>query len=198
MGFDIRNLSGMVATVVTTGSIDEMHAHFHEEMRVYNLTHGFDKIEYVKIPAVLVEPGRDTAAQHALSKGHDWLLQIDADAAPFPPNATEWLLNDAYVRCPESDAVGAYCQIKGSFICTIDTGTGKWEEHYPGDGLIQVIRTGAHFLFTKTRAFRRFGPPWFKSRRVERSIQAFVDFDSLARQHFDGNNPFVNRPEWGS
>ena len=79
---------------------------------------------------------------------------------------------------------------------TIDTGTGRWEEHYPGEGVLPVIRTGGHFLLTKTSAYRRFGPPWHRTRLAARPIDALAEVDNFARQHLSGENPFRALPAW--
>lgn len=195
---DIRQLPGIVATVVTTGVVDELYASHHEKLRVYNIEHGFRRIEYLKVPAVHVQAGRDTAVRYSLNHDCAWLLQIDADAAPFPPDALHQLLQRAFVEYPDADAIGAYCQVKRSYRPTIDTGTGTWEERFPGEGMLPVIRTGGHFLLTKTRAFRRFGPPWFRGRHVAPIVAAFAEVDTFARQRMAGDNPFAALPEWDS
>ncbi|NIV29482.1 MAG: hypothetical protein GWN58_08215, partial [Anaerolineae bacterium] len=117
------------------------------------------------------EHGRDEACNHALQNNYDWILQIDADAAPIPPGSLERILNVAYVQQPDADVVGAYCQLKHPpFLPTIDTGTGTWEQIFPGEGVLEVMRTGGHFLLTKVPSLRRFGPPWFRTRLGMRPI----------------------------
>lgn len=178
--------------------VDEQYASAHEEMRAWNIENGFVQVEYQRFPCVLVENGRDEVAMHALREKYDWVLQIDADAAPFPADALAKLLNRAYVDAPDADAVGAYCQLKQPpYLPTIDTGTGRWEEHYPGEGLLPVIRTGGHFLLQKTDAFRKIGaPPYHRTRIAPRPIEIFAEMDSFARTHLDGRNPFAETEEW--
>lgn len=194
---DLRGLRGLVATCVLSGSVEEEYAAAHEEMRCFNNDSGFRNVEYKRFHCVLVENGRDEVAMHALQQGYDFVLQIDADAAPFAPDSLLRLLQRAYVDCPEADAVGAYCQLKQApYLPTIDTGTGTWEERYPGEGLLPVIRTGGHFLLTKTSAFRRFGPPWHRTRLGWRPIDALAEVDNFARMKLHGANPFAKSPEW--
>lgn len=194
---DLRAKKGLVATVVITGQIDQQFSHNLSNMRSWADRAGYHAIEWRNFDAKFVEAGRDSAAKHALSEGYEWILQIDADAAPFPPEALERFLSILFVEQPSLDAVGAYCQLKQyPHLCTIDTGTGTWEEHYPGEGLLPVIRTGGHFLMCNTRAFRRFGPPWFRTRNTLSPAKAFLDVDNFARTKLDGNNPLANHPEW--
>lgn len=192
---ELKQLKGLVATICTSGLVDDLYAASHEEMRSYNDRNGWHAVEYRKIGAALVEAGRDEAVSHALGNGYDWLLHIDADAAPFRADAVSYLLHLAYNAIPDADAIGGYCILKGSHLPTIDTGTGTWEEHYPGEGVLPVIRTGAHFLFTKTSLYRRFGPPWFRTRLVKRPIDAFAEVDNFMRCHHDGKNVFTGA-EW--
>jgi len=195
---DIRELSGLVATVVLTGSIEPDFAYNLMEMRSYNEANDFKKIEYQQFDAKLVEAGRDAAVAHAIKTDYHWILQIDADAAPFPPNALLVLLQDAFVDFPQADVVGAYCQLKSPIpLPTIDTGTGTWEEHYPDTGVLPVIRTGAHFLLAKRSAFAKMGAaPWFRTRTSQRALDAMFEVDSFARCNLDGENPLTANPEW--
>lgn len=193
----LRSLRGLVATVVLSGTVEADYAAAHEEMRVFNVMNGFRNIEYRKFHAVLVESGRDECAAHALANGYDWVLQIDADAAPFHEATTVALLKRAYLDAPESDAVGAYCQLRQNpYLPTIDTGTGTWEEHYPGEGMLRVIRTGAHCLLTKTRAYRVVPYPWHRTRVAMRSVDVVAEFDNLARRLLHGKNPLEGTRTW--
>lgn len=195
---DLSALRGLVATCVGVGGVDSDFASAREEMRVFCVENGFKNIEWRTFPCVLVEAGRDEVAMHALREGYDWVLQIDADAAPFPPDALLRLLRRAYVDAPDADAVGAYCQLKQPpYIPTIDTGTGTWEVHYPGEGLLPVIRTGGHFLLAKTSAYRRMGAaPWHRTRLAPSLLRTLSELDGAARQHFDNRNPFSDLPQW--
>lgn len=192
---DLPRLRGLVATVSLTGTVEADFATYLSEMRSWCDRNGFHAIEWRTFHAVLVEAGRDACVAHALHEKYDWLLQIDADAAPFAPTALKTLLENAYIDIPDADAVGAYAQLKQSYLPTIDTGTGTWEERYPGGGLLQVIRTGGHFLLTKCSAFHKFGPPWFRTRVQLNPIAAFAEIDNFARCHSHGRNPLTGS-EW--
>ncbi len=195
---DIRQLPGLIATVCTTGSVLPEYASALSDLRSWNDRNNYHKVEYLTFNAVFVESGRDAAVHHALMNNYAWILQIDADAAPFPPNALARMLETVFVLNPHLDAIGAYCQLKGDIpIPTIDTGTGTWEEHYPDEGLLPVIRTGGHFLLTKTDAFRKIGPPpWFRTRKPMRPIDALFEVDNFARTQLDGDNPLAHTPAW--
>lgn len=194
---ELREKNFLVATVVISGSVTPEYAQAREDLRVYNERAGFTQIEYRNFDAKLVEAGRDEAVKHALAEGYDGLLQIDADAT-FSPDAFIEILKTAYLRRPQSDAVGAYANLAGPpYLPTLDTGTGTWEEWYPNSGIVPVIRTGAHFLFTKRSAFEKMGaPPWFRTRLAERPVDALADTDNFARMKLDGRNPLTTHPEW--
>lgn len=195
----LRSLPGVIATVVTTGSVKPQFAEALSDMRSWCDRNGFHATEWRQFYALFVEAGRDAVAQHMMKNGYAWMLQIDADAAPFPPTALARFLRIAFLEKPETDVLGAYCQQKGyPYLPTIDTGTGKWEEHYPNSGLFEVIRTGCHFFLTKRRAIEKMGsPPWFRSRRPPSDLQILTEFDSLARRTLDGENPFTQITEYG-
>ncbi len=92
--------------------------------------------------------------------------------------------------------MGGYAQVKQEpFFPTIDTGSGTWEEHYPGEGVIPVIRTGAHFLMVKTEAFRGMEAPWFRTRASASPAAAMMEVDGYARQRNGGTNPLWNQ-QW--
>ncbi len=201
----LKNLKGVIATVCLSGLVDEAYAQAKSDMRSWNDRNGFHNLEYITVSATLVEPGRDSIIAHALDpKGdgseapYDFSLQIDADAAPIPPNALARILHSAYVEVPDSDVVGAYCQLKHPpNLPTIDTGTGTWESIFPGEGLLPVMRTGGHFILVKTGITTRFGPPWFKTRRTMRPIDALTEVDNYARIKLDGLNPLRDSEAWG-
>lgn len=193
----LRETKGLVATVCTTGTVFPEYSGNLMELRSFNETHGFRGVEYQTFNAVFVEAGRDAACLHACEQNYDWILQIDADAAPFHPDSMVKLLQTAFITHPVYDAVGAYCQLKGDVpIPTIDTGTGTWEEHYPNTGVLPVIRTGGHFLLVKVEALKVMGPPWFRSRHVLPPLDAFREVDNFTRCELNGKNPFNKLPEW--
>ena len=197
----LRTLRGLVATCVTTGAIDPDFAAAREELRAFNIEHNFRNVEYRTFNCVLVEAGRDEVAAHAMAQNYDWVLQIDADAAPFAPDAVVRLLHRAYIELPESDAIGAYSQLKQApYLPTIDTGTGTWEVHYPGEGVLEVIRTGGHFFLTKVPVYRRILASGARSihrtRVAPTPAEILLELDNLARTRFSGKNPFRHMPEW--
>lgn len=191
----IQPLRGLVATIVLTGSVMEEFAMCRENLRAWNIEHGLKNIEYLNIPAQLVEHGRDQACAHALNPNpekreapYDYVLQIDADAV-FQPDALARILTTAFVTHPSADVVGGYAQLKSPpFLPTIDTGTGTWEPIFPGEGVLPVIRTGGHFLLIKTRILQKFGPPWFRTRKSLRPIDALREVDNFSRIHHHGEN----------
>jgi hypothetical protein len=184
----LKTLRGLVGTVCTSGAVMPEFASAREEMRAWNISNGFTSVEYVTENAVLVEHGRDALAAHALAEKYDFMLQVDADAI-FPPDALARILHTAFIRVPDADVVGAYAQLKNEpFLPTIDTGTGTWEPIFPGEGVLPVIRTGAHFLLVKTPILARFGPPWFRTRRSVRPIDALREIDNFSRLKNRGRN----------
>jgi hypothetical protein len=164
-------------------------------MALHNAQHGL-QCEYRVFPCQLVESGRDAICQHALAESYDYVLMYDGDSV-FPADALLRLLHTAFVTHPDSNVVGAYAQLKGSFAPTIDLGSGTWEPIFPGSGVLPVIRTGGHFLLVKTPILRRFGPPWFRTRQALKPIKALAEVDNYARCKLDGENPFSEREEWG-
>jgi len=201
----VSELKGFIASIALTGSVTPQFSSCWSEMRSYNQTNGLVNIEYKQEYGVLLEAARDAVVRHALNpKGdfsqppYDWILQIDADAT-FPPNTLHRMLEQAYVNHPEVGVIGAYSQLKSPpHIPTIDTGSGTWEEHYPGEGIIPVIRTGAHCLFTKTWVFQKLKEPWFRTRITQAPVRAFAEVDGFARQRLAGKNPLQDHPEWAT
>lgn len=194
---ELRARKGLVATCVLGGQVEADFALAREEMRAWMTAQGFSNISWEVFHCVLVENGRDMAAARALELGCDYLLQIDADAAPFAPDSLVRLLDDIYFKLPDADAVGAYCQLKEPpHFPTIDTGSGTWETHFPGEGILPVIRTGGHFLLTKTSAYRRFPAPWHRTRMQSRSTDLLRDFDTFCRTTLGGWNPWAAESEW--
>ncbi len=194
---DLSELPGLVATVVTSGSIDESFAECLSNMRSWCDRNDFHNVEWRTFRSPFVEMGRDEVLAHALENDYAWVLQIDADAAPFKEDSLERILRTAFVDRPDSDVVGAYAQLKHApYLPTIDTGTGTWEVHYPDEGILPVIRTGAHFLLVKPPILRRFGPPWFRTRATLRPIDALSEVDNYARIKEDGINALTETETW--
>jgi hypothetical protein len=186
MQTEINKTRGLVATV-TSGDVKPQYAQSLSDMRAYNITNGITNVEYKTFYATLVERGRDDAVMHAIKNNYDWLLQIDADAVV--PAQTLAMLFDTMVQT-NADVVGAYSQLKGKpHRPTIDTGTGTWENWAPGNGVLEVIRTGGHCLMTSVDLHKRMGPPWFRSRTPKPILQSFREVDNHMRCKFDGVNP---------
>lgn len=200
----LNELRGLVATVCTS-DIKPQFAQCMSNMRDWNTRNGFLQVEYKHITATLVESGRDAAVRHMLSPSpgeasYDWLLQIDADAT-FPQDTLARLLQIAYVTHPHFEVISAYATLKGwPNLPTIDTGTGTWEEHYPGEGVLEVMRTGAHCLLTKEVCFRRLGlkGPWFRTKLHIQPAHAIADVDTFIRTKMHGKNPLTDHDEWAT
>jgi hypothetical protein len=193
----LRNLRGAVSTVCTTGQVEHAYSRCLANLRSFHDRNGFHTVEYKDDDARLVEAGRDAIVEHMLRERYDYVVMIDADAT-FQHDAVVKLLHTAFIVVPQSDMVGAYVQLKGSHLSAADTGTGRWEAHFPGEGVIPVIRTGGHFFLCKRSAFEKTGfkGPWFRTRRVPPAIQAFAEVDGFARQHFSGRNPLTEHEAW--
>jgi len=193
---DLTKLRGICASVVLTGTVTEEFGAAWTELRAHNIVNGFDTVEYAFFPAQLVEQGRDSVCHHALKEKYDWLLMVDADAV-FKPDLLQRLLHTAFITVPDSHVVGAYAQLKHSpYLPVIDTGTGTWEPHFPGEGVLPCIRTGGHCILVKTSALRAFGPPWFRTRENFRPIDALRELDNYSRIKMDGTNPFADTDAW--
>lgn len=193
---DLTTLRGLAACANTTGLVHGATSECALAQALHLAEHGL-RVEHRIFACTLVEAGRDAICEHALRENYDYLLMFDGDAT-FGPDALLRLLHTAFVTHPHADVVGAYAQLKGNAIPTIDTGTGTWEPHFPGEGVLPVIRTGGHFLLVKTGILRRMPAPWFRTRNAMRPIRALADLDNYARTKLDGKNPFAALPEWES
>ena len=192
---EIKSLRGLVATVVLTGSVMEEFSQCREDMRAWCVTNGFINVEWLNFSAQLVEVGRDQVIAHAAENKYNFALMIDADAT-FKPELLAQMLQSAFDTVPDSDALGAYAQLKHSpFLPVIDTGTGTWEAHFPGEGILSCIRTGGHCVLVKTSAWEKFGPPWFRTRNTLRPLDVMKELDNFARVHNHGVNPFAGK-DW--
>lgn len=186
--------SGLVV-ITTYGSITQQTAGCLLECRSHNEKNGLGNVEYQMIPGTLVEKARNEAVRTMLRKGHGWLLMIDGDTV-FQPDAILILLKTAFADMPFADVVGAWVPLRGELaLPTIDTGTGTWESHFPGSGVMEVMRTGGAFLLCKRRVFEGLKDPWFRMRVPARAIDFMAEIDNFARIKFDGHNPFRGTPE---
>lgn len=203
---DISTLRGYVVSLSLTGSITPQFSQCFFNMARYNDEIGLKKVEYEIKPGLFVESARDDAILHALDPrgdrsetAYDWCLQLDADAT-FPKETLQRLIQQAYINFPNCGVIGAYSQLKPfPHLPTIDTGTGTWEEHYPGEGVVPVIRTGCHCILIKTAVFSKIGPPpWFRTRLAQQPIRAMREVDNFARTKLSGRNPLRDHAEWGT
>lgn len=150
------------------------------------------------VPGSLVDRARNQAVMQFLSMtpAQGWLLFVDGDAV-FAPDALAKLLMYAYGENPACDAVGGYCTLRGEpYLPTIDTGTGTWESVLPGQGPIEVMRTGSAFILLKRHCFERIEGPWYGTRNPMRPIDALAEVDNFAHTRFDGKNPLADNPIW--
>lgn len=160
-----------------------------------------DKLNVVwnTVPGSLVDRARNNAVAQFLAHQPPlgWLLFIDGDAA-FAPDALHHLLAFAYGEGKDfCDAVGGYCTLRGEpYLPTIDTGTGTWESVLPGQGPLEVMRTGSAFILLKRQCFEKVPGPWYGTRNPMRAIDAMIEVDNFARTRFDGQNPMASTPEW--
>ena len=147
----------------------------------------------------LADKARNDACRSMLANGHGWVLFIDGDMV-FQPDAAFKIIQTAYHTHPWADIVGGYCVLRGGAVPTIDSGTGTWESHFPGSGVIEVMRTGAAFLLVKRHVCEKMAEPWFSVRQPQRWLDSFLEVDNLARTMYDGANPFQKLPgdPWGT
>ena len=178
-------------TVVTTyGSITQQTAQCLLNARSFCEKQGLLNVEWSMIPGTLVEKARNEAVRQMLRKGHGWICFIDGDCT-FDENAIMLLLQSAYGEMPSADAMGGWCPLRGDLaLPTIDTGTGTWESHYPGSGILPVMRTGGAFLLVKRHVFEAMKDPWFRMRVPARPMDFLAETDNWLRIKFDGKNPF--------
>lgn len=175
----------------TWGLVTKETAHWLLEMRSQSERQGLNNIVWRMEPGTLIDKLRnDTARAMMADANAQWLLFVDADMQG-PPEALVQLLYAAYGSHPHFDVLGGYANLRGEMaIPTIDTGTGTWESWYPGQGVVEVMRTGAAFLLIKRHVFDRIRQPWFATRVPLRPLDAIQEVDSFCRTIFDGRNPF--------
>ena len=152
------------------------------------------------VPGSLVDRARNQAVVQFLNHqpALGWLCFIDGDAV-FNQDALHHLLAFAYGDGRYADVVGGYCVLRGEpYLPTIDTGTGTWESTLPGQGPIEVMRTGSAFIVLKRHVFENVAGPWYGTRNPMRPIDALAEVDNFAHTRFDGRNPLADTPEWQS
>jgi hypothetical protein len=181
--------SGFVC-VTTYGQITQQTVQSLLAARSFSEKQGLQNIQWQMIPGTLVEKARNEAVRQTLRGGHGWILFIDGDCT-FDESAIIALLQSAFGEMPQADAMGAWCPLRGELaLPTIDTGTGTWESHYPGSGIMPVMRTGGAFLLVKRHVFEALKDPWFRMRVPARAMDFMAELDNWLRIKFDGKNPF--------
>lgn len=181
--------SGLVC-VTTFGMITQQTTQCLLTARSFTEKQGLQNVQWITLPGALVEKARNEAVRQMLRAGHGWLLFIDGDCT-FDENAIILLLQAAYGELPAADAMGAWCPLRGELaLPTIDCGSGTWESHFPGSGIMPVMRTGGAFLLVKRHVFEALKDPWFRMRVPSRAVDDFVGIDNWMRMKFNGTNPF--------
>lgn len=188
--------AGMLA-ITTYGSILPECVQSLTDMVNYNRSSGINNIHTTMVQSTLVDKARNESARAMLSNPNfKYLAFIDADMA-FKPDVMQQLLLTAYHVTPWADAIGAFCQLRGSpYLPTIDTGSGTWESHDVGMGPLEVIRTGSACILIKRHVFERMEFPWYGVRPAPRPLDVMAELDNFARCKMDGENPLRNNDAW--
>jgi hypothetical protein len=183
--------------VTTYGSITQQTTQAIWDLRSHSEKLGLQNVGWSMVPSTLVEKARNDAARTMLGmfQGQaQWLCFCDGDMVP-PVDALHRMLMTAYGTHPWVDVLGAYCNLRGELaLPTLDCGDGTWQSHFPGRGVLEVIRTGAAFLLCKRHVFERIPQPWFRTRAGERQLDVLLEMDNFSRIKFSGKNPFLNLP----
>ncbi len=181
--------------ITTYGQITQQTVQSLLAARSFSEKQGLANIQWQMIPGTLVEKARNEAVRQMLRAGAGWILFIDGDCT-FEENAIIALLQSCYGEVPQADAMGGWCPLRGELaLPTIDTGTGTWESHYPGSGIMSVMRTGGAFLLVKRHVFEALKDPWFRMRVPARPMDFMAEVDNYARMKFNGENPFRGTSE---
>ena len=155
----------------------------------HNDAQGLTPITYEMVPGALVAKARNDAVRNLLRGQGQWLCFLDGDMVAEPDFLLK-LLVAAYGTHAHFDVVGGYCNLRGDLaLPTMDTGTGTWESHFPGAGVVEVMRTGGACLLVKRHVFERLPEPWFGTRSPIRALDALQEVDTFARTKLDGQNP---------
>ena len=181
--------------LTTHGSVQGDTVQSLWDLRSFAEGQGLRNVHWGMVNGTLVDKARCDSVRLMLSNtANQWLCFLDADMTTQPDFLVR-MLATAYMTHPWADVVGAYCNLRGDMaIPTIDSGTGTWESHAPGSGVIEVMRTGAAALLIKRHVFERLRDPWFATRVPMRHIDALAEIDNLARMKFDGRNPLRGLP----
>ena len=186
------------AVVLTTyGSITMETMAAWGNMREHTIRAGITPV-WSMVHGTLVDRARNQAVVEFLRNQPPlgWMLFVDGDAI-FGADSLLKILMTAYGDYPQADAVGAYCTLRGEpYLPTIDTGTGTWESVLPGQGVMEVMRTGSAFILLKRHCFERVEGPWYGTRNPMRPLDALAEVDNFAHTKFDGRNPLADTAEW--
>ena len=175
--------------VTTWGSILADTCHCLVSARAYCERANLSNIEWQFVQGTLIDKTRNHAMRQMLASPAQWLLFIDADMS-WAEDSVHRMLDTAYRTHPWVDVLGGYCTLRQPpHLPTMDTGTGTWESHFPGQGVVEVMRTGAAFLLIKRHVAERIPDPWFALRIPMRPINAIAEVDTFCRTIFDGTNP---------
>lgn len=189
----LQDVPGLIC-VTTYGMITQQTVQCLLEARSFNDKNGFAQLKYVMLPGTLVEKARNEAVRMMLRDNMQFLFFCDGDTT-FAPDAFIGVLASMYAEKPDADAMGAWVPLRGDLaLPTIDSGTGTWESHYPGSGIMPVMRTGGAFLAVKRHVFEAIQDPWFRMRVPARPIDFLAETDNYSRTRFDGLNPFRDLP----
>jgi hypothetical protein len=181
--------SGLIV-VTTYGSITQQTAQCLMDARSHCEKSGLGNLAWRLIPGTLVEKARNESVRQCLREGFGFLFFIDGDTT-FNADAIHAIIASAYGEIPNADAMGAWVPLRGDLaLPTIDGGTGTWESHFPGSGILPVMRTGGAFLLVKRHVFEAMRDPWFRMRVPARAIDFLGETDNWLRIKFDGKNPF--------
>ena len=175
--------------VTTWGSILPDTCHALLSTRAYCERNGLNNIQWQFVQGTLIDKTRNHAMRDMLNSPAQWLLFVDADMS-WSDEAVHQMLDAAYRTHQWVDVLGAYCSLRQPpHLPTMDTGTGTWESHFPGQGVVDVMRTGAAFLLIKRHVAERVPDPWFALRVPVRPLDAIAEVDTFCRTIFDGTNP---------
>lgn len=183
--------------VTTYGSVQAETVQSLMDTRSFCERSGLQNAQWRLIGGALVDKARNDAVSLALSNPQcQYLVFLDADMA-WKSDFLAQLLETAYGAIPLADIVGGWCPLRGEpYLPTIDTGTGTWEVTLPGQGPVEVMRTGGACLLIKRHVFEKMEAPWFGVRPVPRGLDLMQAFDNYSRIKFDGRNPFRVHKEW--
>lgn len=190
---DIQIPPGIVAAT-SWGLIVAETAFALMESRSFNDKNGLVNVQYTLMHGALIDKARNDACRNLLKTQGQWILFMDMDMH-WEPDAILKLLLTAYGSHPQYDVLGGYANLRsGIGLPTMDTGTGTWESWFPGQGVVEVMRTGAAFLLIKRHVLERIPDPWFALRVPMKPLDAAAEVDNFCHTIFDGANPYRNLP----